>query len=125
MHQATGAPVFDALASAGIGVLLIVVAAALLVRGRELMTGRAIPPTTQQSLVEAVEATTGVNQVVDLKAVVAGPRQVVVMADVAFDRDLDVQGVEAVTNSVMAAVRETLPVEAHVSLTPRPPDDSG
>jgi cation diffusion facilitator family transporter len=125
LHQATGAPVFDALASAGIGVLLIVVAAALLARGRELITGRAIPPTTQQSLVEAVEATTGVNQVVDLKAVVAGPRQVVVMADVAFDRDLDVQGVEAVTNSVMAAVRETLPVEAHVSLTPRPPDDSG
>ena len=121
-HQATGAPVFDALASAGIGVLLIVVAAALLARGRELITGRAIPPTTQQSLVEAVEATTGVNQVVDLKAVVAGPRQIVVMADVAFDRDLDVQGVEAVTNSVMAAVRETLPVDAHVSLTPRPPD---
>ena len=30
LHQATGAPVFDALASAGIGVLLIVVAAALL-----------------------------------------------------------------------------------------------
>lgn len=102
------------------------VAAALLARGRELITGRAIPPTTQHSLVEAVEATTGVNQVVDLKAVVAGPRQVVVMADVAFDRDLDVQGVEAVTNSVMAAVRETLPVEAHVSLTPRHPDtDSG
>jgi hypothetical protein len=48
------------------------------------------------------------------------------MADVAFDRDLDVRGVEAVTNSVMAAVRETLPVDAHVSLTPRPPDaDSG
>ena len=45
------------------------------------------------------------------------------MADVAFDRDLDVQGVEAVTNSVMAAVRETLPVDAHVSLTPRSPDD--
>ena len=74
----------------------------------------------------AVEATTGVNQVVDLKAVVAGPRQVVVMADVAFARDLDVQGVEAVTNSVMDAVRETLPVAAHFSLTPRPPDaDSG
>jgi hypothetical protein len=41
LHQATGAPVFDALAGAGIGVLLIVVAAALLVRGRELITGRA------------------------------------------------------------------------------------
>ena len=40
LHQATGAPVFDALASAGIGVLLIVVAAAVLARGRELITGR-------------------------------------------------------------------------------------
>jgi cation diffusion facilitator family transporter len=121
LHQATGAPIFDALASAGIGVLLIVVAAALLARGCELITGPAIAATTQQSLVEVVEATTGVNQVVDLKAVVAGPRQIVVMADVAFDRDLDVQGVEAVTDSVMAAVRETLPVDAHVSLTPRSP----
>lgn len=116
--QATGNTTADAVASALIGVLLMVAAVVLLQANRQLLTARGLAPPIIAEMRAVVAAQAGVLDVPDLFAVVVGPASLVVDGDVTFDDRLDVPAVEATITQAATALRERWPAIAYVYLTP-------
>jgi cation diffusion facilitator family transporter len=120
ISQLTGSPTPDTVASALIGLLLIVVSVFLLSTNRELLTGRGVAPSTLSAMRTTVAAQPGVIEVADLFAVVVGPLSLVVDGEVTCESGLDVGGVEQVIGQAVAALRERWPMIKYVYLMPVP-----
>jgi cation diffusion facilitator family transporter len=110
----------DAVASALIGVLLLVVSVLLLRSNRELLTGRGLSPHLVGEMRQVVRAQPGVLDVPDLFAVVVGPQSFIVDGDVTFEDDLDVPAVEKIIAATAVALRERWPSIEYLYLTPVP-----
>lgn len=120
VSQATGSPMPDTVASALIGVLLLVTSAFLLRTNRELLTGRGVPPSRLRDMRRIVLAQAGVESLPDLFAVFVGPSSVIVNGDVVFADHLNVPAVEEALAHVAAALRDNWPAIEFVYLTPVP-----
>jgi len=118
--QATGSVWPDAVASALIGLALMVAAIVLTQKNRTLLTGRGVHPEIVARMREAVVQEPGILEVPDLFAVVVGPSELVVDGDVTFRDDFDVPQVEAAIERVSADLRARWPEIRYVSLTPVP-----
>jgi cation diffusion facilitator family transporter len=125
ISQLTGGPTPDTLASALIGILLIVVSVFLLRTNRALLTGRGVTPSTLRAMRALVAAQPGVVDVADLFAIVVGPLSLVVDGEVTFACGLDVPAVEQVVGQAVAALRERWPMIKYVYLMPVPAAPSG
>lgn len=109
LTDVTGNTVYDAAASAGIGLLLMTFALGLAWENRSLMVGEGVTRSQREALIDAIGATAGVERVVDLRTMHLGPESVLVACELAFDPGLDTPGVEAAVDAVEAAVRDTVP----------------
>ena len=125
ISQLTGSPTPDTVASALIGLLLIVVSVFLLRTNRALLTGRGVAPSTLGAMRAVVAAQPGVVGVADLFAVVVGPLSLVVDGEVTCESGLDVSAVEQVIGQAVAALREGWPMIKYVYLMPVPAAQSG
>jgi divalent metal cation (Fe/Co/Zn/Cd) transporter len=105
-------------ASALIGLLLLVASVVLLRTNRELLTGRGVSLPMQREMRGIVAAQEGVVDVPDLFAVVVGPSTLIVDGDVTFADDLNVPAVEKTIMRSAAALRERWPSIEFVYLTP-------
>lgn len=114
LTDATGNTVYDAAASAGIGLLLMGFALALAFENRSLIVGEGVTRRERESLLSAIAGVDGVDAVVDLRTMHMGPEQVLVATDVTFDGDLDTAGVEAAVDAVEAAIREQVPAARRI-----------
>ena len=110
----------DTVASAVIGVILLIASGFLLRTNRDLLSGRGVPPSMLRQMREVVAAQEGVVDVPDLFAVVVGPASLIVNGDVTFDDGLDVPAVEEAIMRSAAALRERWPSIDYVYLTPVP-----
>jgi cation diffusion facilitator family transporter len=117
-HTGTGTP--DTVASALIGLLLLVASVLLLRTNRELLTGRGVSLSMQREMRRIVAAQEGVVDIPDLFAVVVGPSSLIVDGDVTFAADLNVPAVEKSIMRSAAALRERWPSIEYVYLTPVP-----
>lgn len=120
VSHATGSATPDTVASALIGVLLLVASVLLLRTNRELLTGRGVSLRMQREMRRLVAAQEGVVDVPDLFAVVVGPSTLIVDGDVTFADDLNVPAVEQTIMRAAAALRERWPSIEFVYLTPVP-----
>jgi cation diffusion facilitator family transporter len=119
VHQLTGTVAVDALASVGIGVLLVYLATRLASRNRELLTNQALPERYVARLRELVAADPDVVAVHTLHAIYLGPREVLVTGEVRLADGLDVHGVVTAFARVRRrAEREHPRVTARWYLTP-------
>ncbi len=118
--QVTGSSTPDTVASATIGLLLLVTSAFLLRTNRELLTGRGIAPTTLTEMRKVVLAQAGVISVPDLFAVYVGPSSVIVNGDIIFADELAVPAVEGSIIKAAADLRARWPSIEFVYLTPVP-----
>ena len=109
LTDVTGNVVYDAAASASIGVLLMGFALALAWENRSLMVGEGVTSRQREALLDAVREVDGVEAVVDLRTMHLGPDAVLVACDVAFAPALDTDGIEAAVDDVEHAVREAVP----------------
>jgi cation diffusion facilitator family transporter len=116
--QLTGSPTPDTVASAVIGLLLLVASALLLRTNRDLLSGRGVRPAVLRAMRGIVAAQPGVADVPDLFAIVVGPSSVIIDGDVIFDDDLDVPAVERTIMHAVAALRQRWPTVDYVYLTP-------
>jgi cation diffusion facilitator family transporter len=129
LHQVTGSPVPDALASIAIGVLLVRVAVRLASRERELLTNQSASPAIVAAIRQRLESAPGVNAVPRLEVLVIGPRTLLVTGEVGVAEedgaDPRHDGAERLT-ALLASLRDQLrsqPGVAEVYLTPVPATD--
>jgi cation diffusion facilitator family transporter len=118
VSQATGSPMPDTVASALIGLSLLVASVLLLQTNRELLTGRGVSLPMVRDMRRIIAAQQGVVDVPDLFAVVVGPSSFIVDGDVTFADDLNVPAVEQTIMRSAAALRERWPSIEYVYLTP-------
>ena len=118
VSQQTGSALPDTLASALIGLLLLVASVFLLRTNRELLSGRGVPLPMLREMCRIVAAQEGVVDVPELFAVVVGPSSLIVDGAITFADGLDVLSVEQTINRSASALRERWPSIEHVYLTP-------
>lgn len=120
IHQLSGDPRADAIASLVIGFVLLLTTVALLHVNRELLTDRSIAAEVVASMRRRILAQGGIEDVPDLVVVYTGPHAVLVTGTVVLHPHLDVGAVER----ALAEIGETLaahwPGELRVYLSPVP-----
>ncbi|MFY0405671.1 cation diffusion facilitator family transporter [Solicola sp. PLA-1-18] len=82
LHQATGDPVFDAVGSILVGLLLGVVAFVLIDRNRRFLVGEGVTDAIEQTVVDALEEMDEVASVGYLHMEIVGPHRVYLVASV-------------------------------------------
>ena len=118
MRQITGSEFWDGLASALIGVLLVVLAFSI---GREsmgLLIGRAADPAEQREIRAEILGAPGVTGVDELLTMHFGPEQLLVAAKVHFSDDISADEAEDVAGEIDRRLRERVPTVRHVFLDP-------
>ena len=120
VSQMTGSAVPDTVATALIGLLLLVASVLLLQTNRDLLTGRGVSRPMLREMRQIIAAQEGVVDVPDLFAVVIGPSSLIVDGDVTFADALNVPAVEQTIKTAAAALRERWPSIEYIYLTPVP-----
>ena len=82
LHQLTGNPVYDAIGSICVGVLLGAVALFLISRNRDFLVGQSVDPVTRQRVVATLLAQPGIQRVTYLHLEFVGPGRVFLVAAV-------------------------------------------
>lgn len=116
--HATGSSVWDGLASVLIGLVLVVVAVALIRSNSSLLVGRAALPELDGLLRRELEALGGVQSVPVFVTTVTGPGKLIVAAKVEFADDCTTDDLERVADEAEARMRERFPGIEHVFLDP-------
>jgi cation diffusion facilitator family transporter len=118
--EVTGSTIPDTVASAFIGLVLLVASVILLRANRSLLLGRGVPLSVLREMRKVVALQPGVEDVPDLFAIVVGPSSLIVDGDVTFDDVLTVPDVEQAVIGAAAALRARWPAIDYVYLTPVP-----
>jgi cation diffusion facilitator family transporter len=118
LNEVTGNPAPDAVASALIGLQLLVASVLLLRTNRDLISGRGVEPSMLREMSQIIAAQAGVVDVPDLFAIVIGPSNLIVDGDVTFANDLDLPAVEKTVLHCIHALRKRWPKIRYVYLTP-------
>ncbi|WP_239127160.1 cation diffusion facilitator family transporter [Asanoa siamensis] len=118
LTEATGDPVWDGIASIGIGVLLLIVAATLSVANVSLLVGRAVPRRLHQRLRAELSAVPTVDRVDQLLTMQLGPEDVLVAAKVDFADDATGADIEAAADAAERRLTTIYPSIRYVFLDP-------
>jgi cation diffusion facilitator family transporter len=118
LSEATANPAPDTVASALIGLLLLLASVLLLRTNRDLLSGRGVAPPMLREMSQLITEQAGVVDVPDLFAIVIGPSSLVVDGDVIFADNLDLPAVEHTILHCIHVLRKRWPKIKYVYLTP-------
>jgi cation diffusion facilitator family transporter len=110
LHQVTGEPVYDAIGSIVVGLLLGVVAVLLINQNRRFITGQESSPELRAATLDRLKRLPGVDRVVYLRLEFIGPRQTYLVASV----DLDGEQPESQVAQRLRELEAELEREPHV-----------
>lgn len=108
LTMATGNPMYDAIGSVGIGVLLIVIAVFIAVEIKALLIGQGVEPRTKEAMLKFLAAREEIKQVYNLLTLQMGP-DVVVAIKAEMSRYLAPRDLIEDINRVEAAFRAEFP----------------
>ncbi len=108
LSQVTGSPVWDAGASAVIGLLLVGVAVVLALENYSLLIGEAAPATVEARIRRLVREDEDVVDVIDLRTMHMGPEDILVALGVKFRPSLTTAQIEAAVVRLQSAIRKAL-----------------
>jgi cation diffusion facilitator family transporter len=110
--------VWDAVGSAAIGLLLIVVAAILAIEMKSLLVGEAATPEQVRAIEEAIRAGDETEDIIHMKTVHLGPEELLVAAKVAVRHDDTAADVARGIDAVEERVRKAVPIARVIYLEP-------
>jgi cation diffusion facilitator family transporter len=128
----TGDPMWDALGTIAIGLLLGAIAIVLAIEMKGLLIGESALPGDYDKIRNAMLGAPDVIELIHLRTQHFGPEQLLVGAKIAFNRDLSVPQLADAINEVERRVREVVPIARPMYIEPdivrdveRPAGDSG
>ena len=114
----TGNPIFDAVGTIAIGVLLILVAIVLGIETKSLLVGEGAGPADASQIRDAINAHPDVEALIHMKTMYLGPEELLVGAKVAFARTKKLADVANSIDAVEAAIRKAVPVARVIYIEP-------
>jgi cation diffusion facilitator family transporter len=118
LRELTGSSLWDGAGSIAIGVLLIGVAWKLGTNSMTLLIGRSVDRETQQRIRAEIEATDGVDQVLELQTMHLGPDEVLVASRICFSDGISAGDAEQIAGEIDKRLQERIDVVRHVFLDP-------
>jgi cation diffusion facilitator family transporter len=112
--QWTGQPIFDALASIGIGAVLAVTAAFLAYECKGLLIGEAASPAVVAGIEAIAEASDGTLRINEIRTLHFGPEDVLVTLSLDFADSLSSADVEAEISAMEQQIKEKFPAVSRV-----------
>jgi len=114
----TGNPVFDALGTLAIGLLLGVIAAILIVEMKSLLIGEGASEPVLRRIVRELECCGPVERVIHIRTQYLGPDELLVAAKIAFTPMIRVEEVARAIDTAEKRVREAVPEARLIYLEP-------
>ena len=114
----TGNPVFDALGTIAIGLLLGVIAVILIVEMKSLLIGEGAAPPVLARIVEAIESEPTVQRVIHIRTQYLGPEELLVAAKIALAACTTVETVAQGIDDAEKRVRTAVPEARLIYLEP-------
>lgn len=111
-------PIFDALGTIAIGLLLVAVAIILGNETNSLLLGEGASATDTDSIAAALTATAGVQGIIHSKTLYLGPDELMLAAKIAVDGSVTAAQIASIIDSAEAAVRAAVPATRVIYLEP-------
>jgi len=118
LSRQTGNPIFDAVASFLIGLMLMGFALALAWENKRLLLGESLPAADEQPLRDIIRSTTGVEHIDDFRTVYFGPNEAVLTADVSFTPNLDTGEIDSQITEMEDEIMKRQPSITKVYIEP-------
>lgn len=106
--EITGNPVYDALGSISIGVVLLVISVFIALRVRSLLVGRSADPEIQELIAEIVNAQDGIERVFNIITIQFGP-DTMLAAKVKMTPGRDIESAVKDINALERTLKERIP----------------
>jgi cation diffusion facilitator family transporter len=114
----TGNPVFDALGTVMIGVLLVVIAIVLGIETKSLLVGEGATQADHDRIVDAINAGDEIEKIIHMKTLYLGPDELMVAAKIALSADKPLREAADDIDAIEARIREAVPVARVVYIEP-------
>jgi cation diffusion facilitator family transporter len=114
----TGNPVWDAIGTLCIGVLLVLVAIILGIETKSLLVGEGASIADSDSIRDAINAHKSVEALIHMKTLYLGPEELMVAAKVAFGKNARMADVAASINALEHSIREAVPAARVIYIEP-------
>jgi cation diffusion facilitator family transporter len=114
----TGNPMWDAIGTIAIGVLLVAVAVVLGIETKSLLVGEGANPADVERIRDAINANPEVEALIHMKTLYLGPDELLVGAKVAFASTSQLSGVARAIDAVEAGIRAAVPVARVIYIEP-------
>jgi divalent metal cation (Fe/Co/Zn/Cd) transporter len=114
----TGNPVFDALGTIAIGVLLGVIAVILIIEMKSLLIGEGAAQPVLKRIVDAIEEGGPVQRVIHIRTQYLGPEELLVAAKIALEPCTTIEDVSRAIDEAEQRVRSAVPESRLIYLEP-------
>ena len=118
LSMLTDNPVWDGVATLGIGALLAVVAIFLMVEMHSLLIGEGATVAEDRAIRAALENTDNVTRLIHIRTQYLGPEEMLVGAKIALVPRLDLAGIAATIDAAEANIRAAVPTARVIYLEP-------
>lgn len=120
----TGNPIFDALGSIAIGILLTLIALALSIKMRSLLVGEAAGEAHVFEIRRTLEASPHMRRVLHMRTTHLGPDALLVGVKVEFANELSFAEIAKAINEAEVQVRTAVPIARYIYIEPDTPRDA-
>ena len=114
----TGDPVWDAIGTIAIGVLLVLVALVLGIETKSLLVGEGATRADRDRIVTAIEGGDEIERLIHLKTLYLGPDELMVAGKLGFASDKTLGEVTADIDAIEARIRDVVPIARVIYLEP-------
>ncbi|WP_199037065.1 cation diffusion facilitator family transporter [Glycomyces salinus] len=114
----TGDPIFDAIGTLVIGVLLVAIAVVLAVEMKSLLIGESASLDNIAAIEAAITADGSINRIIHLKTLHIGPEEMLVAAKIAIERGETGAEIAAEIDGAESRIREAVPLAMQIYLEP-------
>jgi cation diffusion facilitator family transporter len=114
----TGDSRWDAYGTIAIGTLLVAIALVLIIEMKSLLIGESAREPIRQRIVQAIDGSPPVTQLIHMRTQHLGPDELLVAAKIEFDASLDNEALTEAIDAVEGAIRAAVPMAEPIYIEP-------